>query len=124
VSRFDRLPRDHPDRLDMGGTGKTPDEKDTPVTHPDERVERLELQLTPEAIAYYKQIHAIVNDPRLKTQDLLVNLDGEITAINNAGAATADLTSALDELWAHLMAHDYTLPLDDGRLEELRRDYT
>lgn len=87
---------------------------------PDENVEHFEIQLTPEAVAFYKAIHQAVNDPRLRTQDLLVQLDQQITEIFDAGFPTSDITEVLDELWDHLKEQGATLPVSEERLKEIR----
>lgn len=78
------------------------------------------IEIPPEGIAFYKAIHEAVNDPRLKTQDLLIQLDQEITEVFDAGYPTSTITEILDDLWAHLKEQGWTMPVSDERLEELR----
>ncbi len=84
------------------------------------KTETIHIELPPETVAFYKAIHEAVNDPRLKTQDLLLQLDLEITEINDQGYPTADMTEILDDLWAHLKEQGWTLPISDEQLKEMR----
>ncbi len=78
------------------------------------------INIGPEGVAFFKAIHAITSDPRLRAQDLLVMLDEEITAINEQGIPTADITGVLDMLWEHLADQNWTLPIDQEHLAVLR----
>ena len=80
----------------------------------------IHIELDEQTVAFYKEVHAAVNDPRLRTQDLLVNLDQQITEVHDQGFPTSDLTYFLDELWQHLSEQGYTLPISEERLKEIR----
>lgn len=97
---------------------------DIPLPQPGDLVSKFEIELTPETVAFYKEAARIANDPRIKTQDLLIQIDQEITEINDQGILTSDITYFLDELWDHLAAQGATVPVSEERLKEIREQRT
>lgn len=93
---------------------------DIPLPQPGDLVAKFEIELTPETVAFYKEAAKIANDPRVKTQDLLLELDAEITEVHDQGYPTSDLTERIDDLWEHLQEQGWTLPVSDERLKEIR----
>jgi len=78
------------------------------------------ISISPAGAAFYRALKAEIERPTKRTQNLLIDLDEQITQVHDMGAPTSALTDALDALWDHLIAQKFAVPLTDLELQQRR----